>query len=262
MYPSIDYFGKHISTYALMAGIGIILGLFYVIISLRKDKTKQDNAMYIYGLGIIGALLGAKLFYILTVLPDFIADLGRADKDGSLFISKYISAGWVFYGGMILGLLFAWLAAKMFKTKLSLYTKELVPAVIIFAGLGRIGCFLGGCCYGIEADTPISVVFPPESQAPSGIPLIPTQLIEAFCDLAILIVILIYNRRCENTGRQARPLTLYILLYSIMRFTLEFLRGDAIRGGFLFFSTSQWIAICLALGVILINTHPALKEKI
>lgn len=252
MHPIVHFFGRTLGTYGVMAGVGILLSFVYLFISLRKNKAKLDDAIYIYAFGVIGALVGAKLFFILTVWNDFIADLSLlGTEEGNVFVLKYISAGWVFYGGLLMGIAFAWLAARYFKTNLFYFTADLVPALIVFTAVGRIGCFMAGCCYGIEAHTPISVVFPPGGMAPAGVPLIPTQLIEAVCDLFILVIIVLYRKKVAE--RRIGILSLYLILYSVMRFSLEFLRGDVIRGSFLMFSTSQWVAIILLVAVILLN---------
>ena len=78
--------------------------------------------------------------------------------------------------------------------------------------------------------------------APNGIPLFPTQIIEAVCNLVIFFILLATYKKWIGTYK---TLGLYFILYSIVRFTLEFFRGDLIRGIYFGLSTSQWISIVL-----------------
>ena len=116
------------------------------------------------------------------------------------------------------------------------------PSLALAHAVGRIGCFFGGCCYGIEVshNHPFAIVYPPASLgAPSGIPLLAIPLIEAvFLLLLSLILIFIYLKSRKN-GLCA---SLYLLIYPAGRFMLEFYRGDIIRGSYGLFTTSQIIS--------------------
>lgn len=108
-------------------------------------------------------------------------------------------------------------------------------------GFGRIGCFLAGCCYGRETTLPIGVVFPSGSMAPAGVKLLPTQLFSSLGDFLIMAVLLWYQPKSKRAGNVS---ALYMLLYSVGRFAIEFLRSDD-RGGIGAFSTSQWISVVI-----------------
>ena len=128
----------------------------------------------------------------------------------------------------------------------------IAPACITIAhGFGRVGCFMAGCCYGIETDSWLGVQFPHLAHA-----VYPTQLFEAlflFALSAILFYIAIKKR-------SAYTLPLYLLSYGIFRFCLEFLRGDN-RGELLSsLSPSQWFSIIAIISAILVffiikNSH-------
>ena len=158
------------------------------------------------------------------------------------FLREY-QPGYVFYGGFLFGAAAALLAARVVKTPVRALSRALLPCLPFAHALGRVGCFFAGCCYGREARWLPGVVYPENTEwvgAPAGIPLVPAQLIEAALLLAIGAILL---RRARNP--RANLLRDYIRLYAPVRFFMEFLRGDAIRGAFLFLSTSQWIGLAL-----------------
>ena len=102
-----------------------------------------------------------------------------------------------------------------------------MPSVALAQGFGRIGCFLAGCCYGEETDSPIGIVFHESAYAPNGVNLIPTQLISSGLDFLHFLVLIWLARRVKADGQVAGC---YLIFYSVGRFILEFFRGDMIRG--------------------------------
>ena len=130
------------------------------------------------------------------------------------------------------------------------YFDLVMPSVALAQGFGRIGCFLAGCCYGRETDSALGIVFHNSSYAPNGVKLLPTQLISSGLDFLLCAVLILLDRKKKGDGQIAGA---YLVLYSIGRFILEFYRGDLIRGNVGALTTSQFIAIFVALaGVILI----------
>jgi phosphatidylglycerol:prolipoprotein diacylglycerol transferase len=155
----------------------------------------------------------------------------------------------VFYGGLIGGVAAMLIFCKCFKIKVLPIADLFAPALAVAHGFGRIGCFFGGCCYGIQVDPshPFAVVFPPfeitiQAGVPTGVPVLATQLIETgslFIIAAILTIIY------KKTAGKGLAVCAYGILYSILRFTLEFFRGDYGRGIYGLFSTSQYISMGL-----------------
>ena len=156
--------------------------------------------------------------------------------------------GFVVYGGIIVGVLAAILYCRQKKLVFLDYFDLLVPSIAVAQGFGRIGCFLAGCCYGRETDSFLGVVFPEHSMAPSGVKLLPTQLFSSAGDFLIMVILLLYSRKKRERGRTG---ALYMILYGIGRFLIEFLRADD-RGTVGSLSTSQFISIgIVAVGLIL-----------
>jgi len=195
-----------------------------------------DLGIYI----IIAALIGAKLLLVITDFDQF-----RASPAELLSIAR--SAG-VFYGGLIAAIVVAFWYIHRHGLPFWTTCDAFAPAIALGHVTGRLGCFAAGCCYGKQTDVPWAVVFTnPAAQAnvgtPLGIPLHPTQLYESAAELLILIVLLTTERRGRPFA--GRTFWLYMILYAISRYIIEFYRGDP-RGVILGFSTSQFISMLLA----------------
>lgn len=233
---SIGPFTVH--SYGVMIGIGVICAL---IMAYRRAKKRGLNPDFIYGMGLLALVfgfIGAKLLYCIVELKSFLAD--------PLMIIS--SGGFVVYGGIIAGVLAAYLYCRRKKVKFLEYFDISAPSIALAQGFGRIGCFFAGCCYGAPTDSCIGVVFQHSLFAPNGIKLIPTQLLSSGGDFLIAAALLIFASKARKTGRVG---ALYLILYSIGRFIIEFFRGDE-RGAVGILSTSQFIALfILALGVAL-----------
>lgn len=127
------------------------------------------------------------------------------------------------------------------------YLDLMIPSVALAQAFGRIGCFLAGCCYGRETDSWCGVVFTNSDFAPNGVKLLPTQLFMAGGDFLIMAVLLWYASKRPMRGRTS---ALYLILYSVGRFCIEFLRNDD-RGTVGMLSTSQFIAVfTLIVGIL------------
>ena len=139
------------------------------------------------------------------------------------------------------------------------YLDLMIPSVALALGFGRIGCFLAGCCYGKETDSWLGVVFTNSDFAPNGVKVLPTQLFMAGGDILLMAVLLWYAAKRPLRGRTS---ALYLILYSIGRFAIEFLRNDD-RGTVGMLSTSQFIAIfTFVVGLVgFFVVAPKLKQK-
>lgn len=249
MYPYIHVFNYIIPTYSAIGISGILLGWLFAIrhgVTLGKDK---DDCTFLYMYGIFGGIIGAKLLPILMNLPAIITHIGELFTDPEAFAISWLG-GLVFYGGLIGGILGALLYCRIYHLHLTDFLTAVIPAVPLMHAVGRIGCFCAGCCYGRPTDLWFGVTFTDSLEAPNGIPLIPTQLIESACLFLLFLFLWRYSLRCR---RPLHLLAAYLTIYGILRFLIEFLRGDAIRGFIGPLSTSQWISLAaIAAGALLL----------
>lgn len=249
MLPKIQIFGHSIPTYGLWAMMGVLLALLYLKIKERRlhENNADVDLAFIYSL--IGAFAGAKLLSLATTLPAIIVDWPDLAANPSLLIKNYLLAGFVFYGGLYGALLACLLYAKHARLDFSLLAGRLMPTLALIHGFGRIGCFFTGCCYGLPHPS-LGIVFANSAIAPNDTPLLPVQLYEAALEFLLFAVLAWMDSRRVD-GR--RMLGLYLLVYGIARFVLEFLRGDTYRGFIGPLSLSQTISIPTALfGVYLL----------
>ena len=247
MLPYITLFGRSLPLYGLCAVAGALLGLGLIVLRCPRFRLRREDAVYIYVLGIVGALIGAKLLYLLTVLPEFLADLPLLWQQTPVFMARYLSGGMVFYGGLLGGSAAAALCARSYRVRLRDFFPVLLPALAVLAGFGRIGCFCAGCCYGVPAQNGLGIVlraFSPE--APGDVARVPVQLMEAVYDLLLAAVLCGLSHRAACRRWLAH---IYLLAYCPMRFVLEFWRADTARGFFMGLSTSQWLSLLVLLGM-------------
>ncbi len=226
-----------IHSYGVMIAVGFAAAIVMSYIRAKAYGLKKEAIIDIALLAMIFGFLGAKLLYVIVEYKAFFADPLRVLG----------SEGFVVYGGIIGGVAAAMVYCKKKKLSFMSYFDLAIPAVAAAQGLGRIGCFLAGCCYGCESHV-LGVIFPAGSIAPAGIPLLPTQLISSAGDFLIALVLVLYARKSKIKGNVG---ALYLLLYGIGRFGIEFFRND-MRGSVGFLSTSQLISILFVIGAVVL----------
>lgn len=248
MHLYIDLLGLKVPGYGLMIATGLVLANVIACFFLKKFKLDFNDLLILEACTIGGGFLGAKILFLI-VSADKI-DFSRILEPA--YFNMLIGSGFVFYGGLIGGLISVFAAGYAFKIDAKPYARHLIFAIPFIHGFGRLGCYNAGCCYGVPYDGFGAVVFPEGCAAPAGISLFPIQLAEAFCLLIISMTILLLHVKFEFYY----TLELYLILYGIVRFVLENYRYDAIRGHYGILSTSQWISIgMLLLAVCLIIRH-------
>lgn len=245
MYPSIKIINREISTYSIMALIGILASLLYIIIKCKKEKINDNNIIKVLLLSMIGVILGAHLLYATTQYK-LIIILIKNFK--AIFEKKYlftflinIFGGSVFYGGLIGGLITSDIIIKKNKLNKQYIIRIATPIIPLFHFFGRIGCFLVGCCYGIESKIGLTYTHSANEIA-DGVSRFPIQLVESLFNLLLFILL---NHLSKKEKYNKYLLNIYLIIYPIGRFILEFFRGDSYRGIILGLSTSQIISIIL-----------------
>lgn len=240
MYPRLFELGPiTVYTYGVLLAAAYLLGLK---LAMTRAAARGLDATRVLDLGIyiiISALVGAKLLLLITDFKTF-----TAEPRELLTLAR---SGGVFYGGLILAVIVALWYIRRVGLPLWTTCDVFAPGVALGHVVGRFGCLFAGCCFGKPTTLPWGITFTDPFAAsnvgtPLGIPLHPTQLYEAGAELLILAFLLATERK----GRYfpGRTFWLYMLLYAISRFIIEFYRGDE-RGAVGMFSTSQFISIVL-----------------
>ncbi len=247
MHPKLIEIGNfYIPTYGFFVALGVIVGIWLTVKLAEKEGFEKKQLDQIWNLAvysILGGLLGSKLLLI-------IVDFGYYMRNPEELVYVLRSGG-VFYGGLIGGLITGIYFFKKYELPVWKIGDIAAPHIALGQFFGRLGCFSAGCCYGKECACGWGVTFHSEFAhnvvgTPLGIPLYPTQLMHAFSDLAIFLVLRFYFYKKKKFDGQI--LWLYVLFYAVARFIVEFFRGDKVRG-FVFgtLSTSQFISVIMFL---------------
>ena len=242
MYPRLFELGPvTVYTYGVLLAAAYLLGLKLAMV---RAKARGLDANRVLDLGIyiiISALIGAKLLLFATDAEMFVQNPRE--------LLTLARSGGVFYGGLILAVVVALVYIRRIGLPLWTTTDVFAPGIALGHVVGRFGCLFAGCCFGKPTTLPWGITFHDTFAAtnvgtPLGVPLHPTQLYEAGAELIILIVLLWTERK----GRPypGRTFWLYMLLYSVSRFIIEFYRGDDRGNPIGTLSTSQLISVLLA----------------
>lgn len=224
--------------YGLMIAVGVVLCVLMGIRRARRYGMNEDAVFDIALYGLIAGWVGAKLLYVLVEWREFVRHP----------LSVLGSSGWVVYGGISAGVLAAILYCRRKKLRFLSYFDLAAPCISLAQGFGRIGCFLAGCCYGKQTSSFWGVVFPENSLAPSGVPLLPTQLFSSAGNFLLMFLLLLHYKHRKRVGDTG---FLYMLLYGVGRFFIEFLRADE-RGNVGILSTSQFISLFIVAAAVLL----------
>jgi len=248
MFPNFFIFGREIGFYPLMVLCGIFSAGIYGCIKAEKRKDDYIDFIFFALFIFIGVIAGGHLLYAIVNYKEIIYVFQNIEKiktfEMFLYAMSRIFGGSVFYGGLIGGLIAGSIALKKNKN-FSNYVDVAATVAPLFHFFGRIGCFLGSCCFGVASKIGFVYRHSPIEEA-NGIIRFPVQLLEALFNL-VLFFILRYFLNKEKFKNKL--VYIYLLMYAAGRFFIEFFRGDAYRGIWWILSTSQIISILIILTV-------------
>jgi len=271
MYPIAFYIGSFaVHWYGVFIGIGFLVS-FGLLMKIRKYASLTTDQVYnISMIALFAGVIGARLFYVIQFRDQFAGH-------GILDMLNVHNGGLVFYGGFILAFTAECIYAKWHAIRRILSSRDdeqpegknekpdrdisllalldiLGPAMALAHAFGRVSCFMQGCCFGKPAPFwfPLAVRFPEKSPAANvyfstnsdgSLPVYPVQLFESAGNLLICGVLLLLLRKRKYAGTVGG---VYLILYGVMRFLLEFMRGDH-KDSILGLTPSQFIAVALAI---------------
>ena len=233
-----------IPAYSFFACIGLLFMMLFLYFRTQRAGMKYTRYLLLIGYMVVGVGIGSKALFVVTQIPVWLENPTLRNLGHIIWTS-----GFVFYGGLLGAITGVAVFAKQFHLSFGNLSNLVAPGFPLFHFWGRIGCFFAGCCYGKEASWGVAMADTPT------ISRIPIQLFEAVCILFIFAMLL-YAERKNST---APLLRLYLGVYAVCRFILEFCRGDALRGLWFGLSTSQWVSLDI-LGYLLISVI-CKKEK-
>jgi phosphatidylglycerol:prolipoprotein diacylglycerol transferase len=248
-----ELFGAKIDSYPVLMVLGYALAL-WVLFRLTPRASKGEDGRPeraqvwdLFIVMVVSSVIGSKLGHVLFEASGHKRETGEPIT-GIIDLLSYDpwhwarlgEGGYVWYGGMIGALLTAVVYFKRRpKLNAALYADTFAPAIMTGAAVGRIGCFLAGCCHGRPTDAPWGVVF-----ADNPLPVHPTQLYDSFIAASLAIVLFLRFPRRKFDGEN---ISILLMAYAVLRSITEIFRGDVERGGIGPLSTSQLLSIPLFL---------------
>jgi phosphatidylglycerol:prolipoprotein diacylglycerol transferase len=203
-----SFHGLEVSSYAVFMALGIGVALIYFWLNKPKPTNPERHAWVIIPGALLFGSIGAKLMALVLVSPQF----------GKLGWMQFLYSGRTIVGGLLGG----WLGVMLLKKLLGIrsrYGNVIAPAACLGIALGRMGCFLGSCCWGKPTSLPIAINFG------DGQLRHPTQIYEALFCLGLFIYLHLKNRCEQPPGSLFRQ---FLLAYFSFRFVIEFLRDEPV----------------------------------
>jgi len=235
-------------SYGFMMAMGFLTCYYLLQREYRKLGESPDFASNIVFWAAIGGIVGAKIFYLIENLSEFIIDpLG-------MIIS---GSGLVFHGGLIGGAVAVIIYLTRLKKSIIQHGDIIIPMMFVGQAFGRIGCFLAGCCHGKACSLPWAMTFPYASP-PANYPVHPTQLYEAALNLILFFVLVKLIR--PRTKKDGTTFGLYLIFAGTERFLIEFLRVNP-RYAFGLSSAQYTSAAIVLIGVLLLAFFTKEKTK-
>lgn len=244
-------FGKEIPFYGLFFVLGFIVAALTALPKTSRLGLPRLEVLCSAVFAAVGGILGAKLLSVLTSVRYII--------EYHIPLVDVIRNGFVFYGGLFGGAAGLAIYCKAFKAPLFAYFDLYAAGTALGHAIGRVGCLISGCCYGIPADGGFFVIYrrAADPNTPLGVPLLPVQLIESTSLIVIYLLCEIAFYAGKKRGLSA---FVYAAAYSVVRFTLEFFRGDEVRGVY-GLSTSQYLSIVLLLTAVALAGGYILRQR-
>lgn len=227
-----------LNTYNLLIGIGIISAFLVLFFYCKIKNVDFDFYKFITLNGIVSLAVGFIFASLFQSLYNYLSNKNNG----------FILGGYTFIGGLIGGsicfLIIYFCFSKNYSQKLSSVISIIPCCITIGHAFGRLGCFCAGCCYGVETDSFLGVNFPNLNAK-----VYPTQLYES---LFLFVLFFVFSYLVLKKDYK-QNLSLYLILYGVFRFFIEFLRGDE-RGVFIGSITPSqfWCIISVIIGILLI----------
>jgi phosphatidylglycerol---prolipoprotein diacylglyceryl transferase len=252
MYPELFRIGSFpINTYGVFLALAFLCAILIAVRLAARDGLPRERIYDLCLWMLLASLIGSKILMLFTE-PEY------RDHPLQLFSLDFLRSGGVFYGGLLGALLAGYFLMKRYQLPWWKTADACAPGIAIGNFFGRQGCFAAGCCWGKPTTLPWGVKFTELGHEITGVPtdtyLHPTQLYESFAMLLVFFFLFWLHKRKRFNGQ---VILAYALLYSVIRFFIEFLRDDP-RGDILGLttltglSTSQLISIVVGISALII----------
>lgn len=235
--------GVAVPSYSFFVLLALVIGVLIYKALLGREGIERSNALAIALFGLLGGAIGSKV-------PLVIMYWDRLKDSTNL---ELLMSGRTIVGGLLGGMISVMLAKRILGIKVRLGNHIAIP-VAVGMGIGRIGCLLGGCCYG----KPTTGFW--GMDLGDHVLRHPTQLMEMVFDLVLAAVLFLYSERARKRGETLKPGILFqyfLNAYMSFRFLLEFIRVEDI--GYMGLTNFQWLAIVT---LIYVNVRNLRREAV
>lgn len=218
MYPDVFHWGLlHVRSYGLLLAAAFLIGTWLSLREARRLSLDEDRLVTVILVVLVCSVIGARALYVLEHVQEF-----RREWGGALAVWQ---GGLTLYGGVVAGTVGGLLVARHLSMPMWTVADALTPAFALGTVLGRVGCFLNGCCYGVPTRLPWGVVFPADSFPGlefGNAPIHPSQLYFALSGLALFAVVWLLRRRLAVPGTLFWT---FLLLFALIRIPLDATRA-------------------------------------
>lgn len=201
-----------VPSYGLCAALGMLLAILLVTRRVASLGWDTEIPLDLFLVGTMGGVVLTRAFFVVTYPDPFLAEPWR--------ILRVWEGGITYYGGLLGTYLSGWTYCWYWRLPLGETADLFSPFLALGHGIGRVGCFLQGCCYGVPTAGGWGFVFPTDSQ---GLHRHPAQLYEAGLEFANALLL---NWLWKRGHRGGKVTLTWFSLYAFERFVLEFFRGD------------------------------------
>lgn len=228
-------------TYGVLVACAFLAGLSVTNRLSKRAGLDPERVLNLAMYCAVAGIGGAKLAMILEDWSYY------ASRPSEILSLATLQAAGIFYGGLIGALVTAWWYMRKAGLPLFRTADVFAPGVALGHGIGRLGCFAAGCCWGTQCDRPWAVTFTSQQAhdlvgVPLNIPLHPTQLYEAGAEFVICGALLWLISRPHRDGA---IIGWYLVLYSCVRFAVDFLRRQSEGGQLSALTNAQWVSLAL-----------------
>jgi phosphatidylglycerol:prolipoprotein diacylglycerol transferase len=217
VHPTVVKFGSFaIHSYGLLLAIAFLVAIQVFLTRGRKRGLPEDKVSTLSLWLLILAILGGRILFVMTHWDEY--------KTDPLAIVRLWEGGLMLYGGYVLAILGGILYVRRAGLPVWRVGDAAAPAMALGIGIGRLGCFFNGCCYGLPTKLPWGIKFPPESYSSSVFPgehLHPSQLYMSAAGFGLFALLLVFDRKRRYDGWLFWT---YIALDAALRFIIDFTR--------------------------------------
>jgi phosphatidylglycerol:prolipoprotein diacylglycerol transferase len=242
--------GTDVRWYGIMVALAVLTVVVWALLAVRKDSRLSYNLILNAALvGIPSGYIFSRLLHVFEHWDYFMRNPGQIIGGEGLTI----------YGAVLGAALGIWIYSRIRKISFGYLADVIAPAIILAQAIGRVGCTINGCCYGVPTDLPWAFVYMhPLTYGPIGVPVHPTQVYEIIYNLMVFgVLMMLKNRFCPDGSL----FLIYLVFYAAWRLGIDFIRDRNIL--FIGLDEAQLISIVVLIfaGVQLIWKTRWIKKE-